>query len=89
MTMEGLDHLGLRRDHRQILKTLAQSDPRPVSARSLALALGVEVATVTSVLEHPLVRLGLMTIGTGGRRITHTGRDHLHEEHIDESVDVD
>ncbi len=77
MQLEGIDGLGLRRDHRQILQTLAAVDPRPVSARSLSLALGVEVATVTDVLEPTLVRLGLVTIGTGGRRITEVGIEHL------------
>jgi len=79
MRLEGIDHLGLPRDHRQILQVLAEVDPRPVSARSLSLALGVEVATVTDVLEPTLVRLGLVTIGTGGRRITDVGIQHLQQ----------
>ena len=79
MNLEGIDHLGLRDEHRRILKALADADPRPLSARSLSLALGVEVATVTDVLEPTLVRLGLLTIGNGGRRITEVGIQHLQQ----------
>ncbi|HRY71330.1 MAG TPA: Holliday junction DNA helicase RuvB C-terminal domain-containing protein [Phycisphaerae bacterium] len=77
VTLEGIDQIGLHQEHRRILMKLASLDPRPVSARSLALALGVEVATVTEVLEPPLVRLGLLTVGVGGRRITEAGLAHL------------
>jgi len=56
---------------------LAHAAPRPVSARSLALALGVGVETITDVLELGLVRLGLVTIGVGGRRLTDKGKQHL------------
>jgi holliday junction DNA helicase RuvB len=79
MRLEGIDHVGLRQEHRLILKALADSDPRPVSARSLSLALGVEVSTVSDVLEPTLVRLGLMTIGAGGRRMTALGLQHLQQ----------
>ena len=77
MRLDGVDHLGLRPDHRHVLRLLANADPRPVSARSLALALGVEILTVSQVIEPPLVRLGLMIIGSGGRRITEVGLQHL------------
>ena len=33
--------------------------------------------TVTDVLEPTLVRLGFVTIGAGGRRLTDKGRDHI------------
>jgi Holliday junction DNA helicase RuvB len=77
MNIEGVYDLGLHAQHRLLLSHLAQSAPRPLPARSLALALGAEVATVTGVLEPPLVRLGLITIGTGGRMLTEAGRAHL------------
>jgi len=80
MSIEGVDHIGLRPDHRHLLRTLADADPHPVSARSLALVLGVEASTVTGVLEEPLVRLGLMMIGSGGRRITGLGLQHIREQ---------
>ena len=68
MVVEGIDRLGLQAEERRILQTLANAEPRSVSARSLALALGVEVFTVTDVLEPTLVRLGLLTIGPGASR---------------------
>lgn len=77
MGLEGIDHLGLRAEDRRILEVLADADPRPVSARSLALALGTGTATVTGVLEPTLVRLRLMMIGSGGRRITERGLAHV------------
>jgi len=77
MSLEDIDHQGLGRDERHLLEALAQAEPRPVSARSLALALGVELSTVTEVLEPLLVRLGLLLIGVGGRRITEQGLSHL------------
>ena len=86
MRIEGIDHLGLRRDERELLQTLADAEPRAVSARSLALALGVEIATVIEVLEPPLVRLGLLTIGRGGRRLTAKGMEHLRTVERQESA---
>lgn len=77
MSLEGVDHLGLRDEERRILRVLAEAEPRAVSARNLSLALGTEVATVTDVLEPVMVRLGLVTIGSGGRRITGRGIAHL------------
>ncbi|MBP7937675.1 MAG: hypothetical protein KA354_23795 [Phycisphaerae bacterium] len=46
---------------------------QPLSARSLALALGAELSTITDVLEPPLVRLGLMMVNPGGRLIIDPG----------------
>jgi Holliday junction resolvasome RuvABC ATP-dependent DNA helicase subunit len=60
-----------------LLRILADADPRPLSARSLALGLGASIGTVHDVLEPPLVRLGLMTIGAGGRSLTAKGREHV------------
>ena len=77
MQIEGIDDAGLGREERHLLRILSDAEPRPISARSLALALGVSVGTVHDVLEPPLVRLGLMTIGAGGRRLTAKGRDHV------------
>lgn len=79
MQVEGIDGLGLRQSERQLLMVLARMDPRPVSARSLSLALGTEVSNVTDTLEPLLVRLGLMAIGPGGRRITDVGHAHLRQ----------
>lgn len=77
MRVEGIDSLGLTQQERSLLSALSDAEPRPVSARSLSLALGVGVATTTEVLEPPLFRLGLLAIGTGGRRLTEKGRQHL------------
>lgn len=78
MSLEGIDQVGLNPEHRLILRVLADNS-RPVSARTLALRLGAELSTVKEVLEPPLVRLGLMDIGPGGRRITETGVNHLRQ----------
>ncbi len=77
MTLEGIDGEGLNQDDRKILRSLFDAEPRPVSARSLALCLGVPTETVMNVLEPTLVRLGFVTIGTGGRRLTDKGRQHI------------
>jgi Holliday junction DNA helicase RuvB len=77
MKIEGVDDAGLSREERQLLRILADADPRPLSARSLALGLGSSIGTVHDVLEPPLVRLGLLTIGAGGRRLTAKGRNHV------------
>ncbi len=77
MEIEDVDSIGLTRQELDMLAVLADAEPRPVSARSLSLALGVGVATVTEVLEPSLVRFGLMTIGSGGRRLTARGISHL------------
>jgi Holliday junction DNA helicase RuvB len=77
MELEEIDPIGLTPQHRLFLEKLQLAAPRPVSAGSMAKALGIEQATVTDVIEPPLVRLGLVIIGPGGRRITQDGRAHL------------
>lgn len=77
MQIEGTDHLGLSRQDRKYLHALAQAEPRPIGVRTLSLILGVNTASITDVLEGPLVRLGLVTIGMGGRRLTAKGTEHL------------
>lgn len=77
MRIEGIDHRGLQADYRRILRVLAKNEPRGVSARSLALALGTQESTVKEVLEPPLIRLELMIVTPGGRRITQNGLEHL------------
>lgn len=77
MDLENIDDEGLHEDDRKILRALLDAEPRPVSARSLSLVLGVATETVTDVLEPTLVRLGFVTIGAGGRRLTAKGREHI------------
>jgi len=77
MRIEGIDAIGLNRQERHLLRVLEESEPRPVSSRSLSLSLGTSIAAITDVIEPTLVRLGLVTIGTGGRRIAPLGIDHL------------
>jgi Holliday junction DNA helicase RuvB len=79
MDLEGIDRQGLHDADRTILRTLLDAEPRPVSARSLALCLGVPTETVMNVLEPTLVRLGFVTIGAGGRRLTDKGREHIEQ----------
>ncbi len=77
MKIEGIDGLGLNRQDRLYLRVLAQTEPRPIGVRTLGLTLGVNTASITDVVEGPLVRLGLVTIGAGGRRLTVKGTEHL------------
>ena len=77
MRIEGIDGLGLNRQDRHYLRVLAQTEPRPIGVRTLGLTLGVSTASVTDVLEGPLVRCGLVSIGMGGRRLTAKGAEHL------------
>lgn len=76
MSIERIDELGLSQAEREILQRLRDSHPRPVSARSLSTAMGVEVATIHN-FEQVLVRFGLSEISSGGRRITNRGLLHL------------
>ena len=77
MQIEGIDDLGLNRQDRHYMRVLAQAEPRPIGLRNLSLALGMSTQTVADVLEPVLVRLGLVTIGMGGRRLTNEGKNHL------------
>jgi Holliday junction resolvasome RuvABC ATP-dependent DNA helicase subunit len=77
MKIEGIDEAGLSREERQLLRILADAEPRPLSARSLALGLGASIGTVHDVLEPPLVRLGLMTIGAGDAASLRRGENTL------------
>ncbi len=77
MNLEEIDGEGLHQGDRTILRTLLEGEPRPVSVRSLALVLGEATETVTDVLEPSLVRMGFVTIGAGGRRLTAKGREHI------------
>ena len=86
MRIEGIDSLGLSRHEQHLLRVLKDAEPRAVSARSLALALGVGVNTTIGVLEPGLVRLGLMNIGAGGRRLTEKGMQHLRDASTTEVV---
>ena len=77
MQIEGIDGLGLNRQERHYLRVLALAEPRPIGVRNLSLALGMSTQTVADVLEPVLVRLGMISIGAGGRRLTDQGRQHL------------
>lgn len=77
MAVEGIDELGLTAEHRELLNVLVAAGSRAVSARNLALVLGTGVETVVEVLEPPLIRLGLLHVGPGGRRISERGLLHL------------
>jgi len=77
MQIEGIDDLGLNRMDRRFLNVLAQAEPRPIGVRNVGLALGMSTQTVTDVLEGPLVRCGMISIGCGGRRLTAKGQEHL------------
>jgi holliday junction DNA helicase RuvB len=76
MRVEGLDRLGLSHAERKILWRLRAAHPRPLSSRSLASALGVQVETISN-FEQILIRYELAEIGHGGRRITERGLAHL------------
>ncbi len=77
MQIEGIDDLGLNRQDRDYMRVLAQAEPRPTGVHNLGLSLGMGTRTITDVLEGPLVRLGMISIGIGGRRLTDEGKRHL------------
>ncbi len=77
LQIEGIDDLGLNRQDRHYMRVLAQAEPRPIGVRNLALALGMSTQTVQDILEPTLVRLGMISIGVGGRRLTSQGKEHL------------
>ena len=77
MRIEGIDHVGLTVQQRAVLVALAASHPRPVSARSLAMSLGISISSLTTTMEPTLVRLQMLSIGSGGRLLTDKGVNHL------------
>jgi Holliday junction DNA helicase RuvB len=65
---------GWTKNQVRYLNTLAyQHDGGPVSADTLATALGYDKVTLTSMIEGPLVANGLVTISGRGRRLTPAG----------------
>ena len=76
MQIEGIDEIGLNPAERKVLERLRASHPRATSARTLAMALGVQVETVEN-YEQALIRFRLVEVGSGGRRITPLGMAHL------------
>jgi Holliday junction DNA helicase RuvB len=75
--LEGLDSLGLDRVEQNCLWILAASK-RPLRVSTLAMRLGLPMATVQQVIEPLLVRAGLVERDdNGGRLLTAAGVPHL------------
>ena len=74
----GIDALGLTKDDRRYLETLAKSfHGGPAGVRALAAALHEDPDTVESVYEPYLLRLGFIERSPRGRVLTSKGRGYL------------
>jgi Holliday junction DNA helicase RuvB len=74
----GFDNLGLTKDDRRYLETLAEGfRGGPAGVRALAAALHEEPDTMESVYEPYLLRLGFIERSPRGRILTEKGREYL------------
>jgi Holliday junction DNA helicase RuvB len=77
-TLFGIDHMGLTKDDRRYLKTLIETfKGGPVGIKTLATALGEEVATLEDLYEPFLIRLGFIDRTARGRIATDEAYKHL------------
>jgi holliday junction DNA helicase RuvB len=75
-----IDHLGLDKNDRLILKTIAEKfNGGPVGLQTLAASTGEEEETLTLVIEPFLLQLGLLARTPKGRVITELGNTHLNQ----------
>lgn len=74
----GIDHMGLTKDDRRYLNTLIETfKGGPVGIKTLATALGEEVATLEDLYEPFLIRLGFIERTGRGRIATSRAYEHL------------
>lgn len=74
----GIDHMGLTKDDRRYLNTLIETfKGGPVGIKTLATALGEEVATLEDLYEPFLIRLGFIERTGRGRVATSRAYEHL------------
>ena len=73
----GIDHRGLDKDDQYLLHTLAAAGGGPVGLDTLASSIGVESATIASVNEPFLLKLGLIQKTARGRVLTTIGYRHI------------
>ena len=73
-----IDELGLDREARELLRTIASKfDGGPVGLSTLAASLGEEQDTIEDVYEPYLLQLGFIQRTPRGRTITKLGRAHI------------
>ena len=73
-----VDELGLDRESRQLLQTIAAKfEGGPVGLSTLAVSFGEEPDTIEDVYEPYLLQLGFLQRTPRGRTITTHGREHL------------
>ncbi len=73
-----VDELGLDRESRQLLQTIAgKFEGGPVGLSTLAVSFGEEPDTIEDVYEPYLLQLGFLQRTPRGRTITTLGRAHL------------
>ena len=80
MLIEGIDELGLTRLDRKFLRVLEDAykrGPDKVGIEVIASHLSLDTRTVSDTVEPFLLGCGMVTRGTGGRRITEFGLQHL------------
>lgn len=78
LTMLDIDHLGLDRTDRHLLRTIIETfEGGPVGVETLAAAAGEEVDTIEDVYEPYLMQLGYLERTPRGRRATVLAYRHL------------
>ena len=75
--VEGIDAIGLDPLEQRFLHILKDADGRPVRLNILATRLGLPRQTIERIIEHDLIRLGLVSKSDAGRTLTPDGHQHL------------
>ncbi|MCC2667645.1 MAG: ruvB [Armatimonadetes bacterium] len=78
LRLEGIDHLGLDRLDRELMRVIIQTyQGGPVGIEALAATLNEEQTTLVEVVEPYLLKIGFLARTPGGRRATHLAYQHL------------
>ena len=75
--VDGIDSIGLDPLEQRFLQLLKDADGRPVRLNVLATRLGLPRQTIERVIEHDLIRLGLINKSDVGRTLTPDGHQHV------------
>lgn len=80
LALEGVDSLGLTNLDRRYLKTIIEYyDGGPVGIEAISATLQEETDTLVDVVEPYLLKIGLVTRTSSGRKTTGAARKHLHD----------
>ena len=86
MNLHGVDPRGLRSEDRLVMRALQESGGT-IGVNALAARIGQDEATIQSVIEPYLMRIGFIDRGSGGRSLTQAGLVHLETYGDDDSFE--